>query len=190
MANFKLSKIEIKEKFEELTSLTGIISIKLFEFLTGPGVKQLDNCEVIIFSEKNMCSFFLNSIIKEEADFKIDIYDKYFDLFVNDEEIVIQQKILPIENSLELIQNYLKSKIIEEVFKSKKNITLRKTIKFYLNKKKINSVGSILAIPYLFKNKHKIIIEYAPWVYEPRNFQTFLERGASSGISAGGNQGY
>ncbi|PZX49032.1 hypothetical protein LV84_04299 [Algoriphagus ratkowskyi] len=116
--------------------------------------------QVNINHENNLCSFILFSKTKQFANFKIDIYENYFDLFINNEEVVIQNNIVTIGESFRFIEDYLKSNIEEIIVESDKNRLLKNRINFYLPNMKMNSIGSVLPISFLTRKKNKSIVKY------------------------------
>ena len=122
----------------------------------------------MIDGEKNICSIILSSPKEESIAIKIDIYSDYYDLFVKDEEVVIQQEIIPVDKTSTFIQNHLKSTVeeVEVLSKSDSNKAVKSQITFYLGDKKVNSVGSISIIPYLFNSNRKKMVKYIPWLNE------------------------
>ncbi|MCC5922072.1 MAG: hypothetical protein LAT68_16845 [Cyclobacteriaceae bacterium] len=163
MAVYTFSHLETRETLEGLSGATKDLSLQLFESLQKTQIK-MKHSEISIDVVKNTCSFVLLSPKEESIKMKIDIYNDYYDLFVKDEEIVIQQEIAPIGTTLIFILNHLKSKVEEVLSKDDNNKTVRSQIVFYSEGKKINSVGTISIIPYIFNTKHKKTIKYAPWI--------------------------
>jgi len=146
-----------------LTGDTKNLSLQLYELLQKD-LNKMESSEVRIETEKNSCSFVLVPSSKESIQIKIAIYESYYDLFVKDEEVVIQQSITPLSRSFTFIQNHLKSTVKEVLVKSNNDEAVKSQITFYSGEEKINSVGSISIASYLLSSKNKETKEYAPWI--------------------------
>ena len=163
MAVYTFYHSKTRETLKELSGATKELSLQLFEILQRDRSK-MESSEITVDVVKNICSFILLSPKEESIKIKIDIYNDYYDLFVKDEEIVVQQEIVHIGKVLIFIQNHLESTVEEVVCKGETNKVVRSKITFYLSGRKINNVGSISIIPYLFSTKHKKTIKYVPWI--------------------------
>lgn len=163
MNTYTISHENVLLSLEKLTGNTKELAITLFEIFKLN--KNIINDSVIIIDEvSNYCSFILFSYKENFVKIKLDIYDDYYDFFIKDEELFIQQKITPIIKTLKLIKDHLKSnvEVVEIIDESQKIIGSQ--ITFFLNNKKINGLGSVSLFPHLFNRVYKKRMTYSPWI--------------------------
>lgn len=154
---------EIRQSLNALNGVTKDLSIQLLETLQMTQ-NNMNGSVLTIDDKRNLCSIDLFSPNEESIKIKIEIYNGYYDFFVKDKEVAIQQKISPIGTTLTFFQNHLRSRVEEVLTKDDNGRILRTQIIFYLEHKAINSLGTISILPYLFNHKQKEIIKYTPWI--------------------------
>ncbi|SIT17382.1 hypothetical protein [Belliella pelovolcani] len=164
MSGFLFQKPDIKQFMEELNGVTKDLSLKIYSLLECVELKKLEASRVEIFPEKNRCVFFLNPISNEVIEFQIDIYDQYYDLFANKEEVFIQQKNSNPDKSLRIIEGYLKSKVKLSISQNKENKILKKELKFYIKGELMNAFSNVSCFSFLYKKKHGKILNYDAWI--------------------------
>jgi hypothetical protein len=148
MNTYTISHENVMMSLKKLTGNTKDLSINLFE----------------IFKSNNYCSFILYSNNENHIKIKLDIYHEYYDFYVKDEELFIQQNITPLLSTLKLIEDHLKSSVeVVEFFDIRQRI-IKSKITFFLNQKKINSLGSVSLFPLFFNRVYKKRMTYCPWI--------------------------
>jgi|688.fasta_scaffold232668_2 hypothetical protein len=163
MNTYTISHENVMMSLKKLTGNTKDLSINLFEIFKSN--KNIINDSIIIIDDlSNYCSFILYSNNENHIKIKLDIYHEYYDFYVKDEELFIQQNITPLLSTLKLIEDHLKSSVeVVEFFDIRQRI-IKSKITFFLNQKKINSLGSVSLFPLFFNRVYKKRMTYCPWI--------------------------
>ncbi|MEN9907303.1 MAG: hypothetical protein RLZZ540_444 [Bacteroidota bacterium] len=170
MIEYSFFDSDVNEKLHNLKGETKNLSVGLFDIFQKVDYIKMKSSRIKIDLKKDLCIMILSTSNQESVNFKIDFFDGYYDFFVNDEEIVIQQQIAPIEKTLDFIYNHLISSVEEVLIEDNHKKNIKKQINFYVKGRKINSVSTninISMISFLFKNKYKKVVKYIPWIVEP-----------------------
>lgn len=155
---------EIVPSIERLNGGSKNLSMKIYNLLKSVDLKKLRKSSIEISTKKNRCIFFLNPVSDQEVDFQIDVYDNFYDLFVNNEEVFIQQENSNPDKSIRIIEEYLKSTIEVIIIQNKDDKILKKQFKFYFNGKHTNVISNISFFSFLYKDKRERIINYDAWI--------------------------
>lgn len=164
MAVFSFHDTKVRESIEGLHGFAKDLSIKVYNLLICIGLEKMMSSKIEIFPEYNHSAFLLISDNDEAVEFKIDIYEKYHDLFVNDEEVFIQQKNLDPDKSLGIIEEYLKSSVEVILIETEDCKVLRKEINFYIKGKIKDAIASGSFFYFLYRNRREMIFSYDPWI--------------------------
>lgn len=165
MRTYSFSELDEKEAlkgFSDKTKSFILRMLKLFKEIDSNKISPMSS--ITVCPDKNLCTFELISYNKSSIKLKIDIFNEYFDFFINNEEVVIQKEIFPEEKSTEMIHAYLGYQVEEITLERVSDKEIRKQINFYKNNKKVESIGSILIFSFIFNKKQKRITKYYPWI--------------------------
>jgi len=162
MVEYSFSEMRDKGVLGTLKDVTRGLSMKLWSKFQASNMMGVDTCLVQLDFVKNRCVFILIAPNQDSVDVRIDIDNGYYDMFVNDEEVVIQQKVK--SDTLEFILSHLKSTVEEELIEDVEGNVVKKRLVFYWNGKTVNTVGSISVFSLLLKSKRKRTVTYEPWI--------------------------
>ncbi|WPR73733.1 hypothetical protein [Algoriphagus sp. NG3] len=164
LIKYEITDLAVVVQLGKLQRKTRDLALKLHLIINRIEVAKIKESTISLDLEKDYCGFYLFSLNRENLDFRIDLFDGFYDVFADEEEIVIQQKIIPIEKSLVFIENHLKSTVQKTYVNNEGGKSNRSQFDFYIGNEMINSIGNYGSFNFFSKNKKKEIMRFGPWI--------------------------
>lgn len=155
---------DLKTDIADLKGDTKELSTKVYDLVSRIDEDKLMLSRAYLDTSKDFFRILLKPSTEMLLGFRIDIFNGFYDFFIDEEEIFIQQKINPIEKSFKIIYSHLKSTVEEVLVCDKGENLKRNKINFYIRNNKIDAIGNFPLISSWFKNKRKKILKYEAWI--------------------------